>query len=602
MVVGTPARAAVLRMSSRNTPGKPAAFLARCHCLVNVESETGLPPRQYQTPNGPALSEYVFHRVDFLSHFCRQSGGRFYSPPPPQRCRVDCGEVGKPACIIVLYAALALLTIPVFPHFLSANEFSRWIVDAAIVDDHTLEVTHINSLFGNRIKDLSRVGGRLYSNKAPGVSLVGLPAYALARMFTGPPRPETMRITLTVTRWLASTLPMILLGWLMLRAARRFGVTDESQRWMIVVLLFATPLFAYGMLLFSHALTAFALFGSWFFSFMDRRPMLAGALMGVAVLAEYTSAVVAILFLICAAIWRRRDLLRLIAGGLPFLAILLLYNQLAFGSPFNVSYAFSEYDKYRALARSGVFGIHLPSVSTLAKLLFDPSRGVVVLSPVVLCVFGATCARRRIDAPAFWSLILAPLLLLFTFAGYPYWHGGWGVGARYLTPALPFVVFLMSFAEISFGAAVLLGMSVAAIVTLSLVFPFVPPNAFPFPWGSLAWPILRDGLVAPNLFHLVARPAAIAAPFIVVIAAVLIGVPRRFWIGVVAGAITTIAFGILYANSTPELLMARAYFEEVYFEERGALVRALPKGMIVRPQIERNLRGELESPPTAWPF
>src|SRR2546428_13074955 len=91
------------------------------------------------------------------------------------------------ARIIVLYAVLALLTVPVFPHFLSPNEFSRWIVAAALVDDHSLEVSRVNSRFGGRIEDLSRVDGRLYSNKAPGVALLGLPAYAAVRVIAGPP-------------------------------------------------------------------------------------------------------------------------------------------------------------------------------------------------------------------------------------------------------------------------------------------------------------------------------------------------------------------------------------------------------------------------------
>jgi hypothetical protein len=511
----------------------------------------------------------------------------------------------KATAIIFLYAALALLIIPVFPHFLSPNEFSRWIVAAAIVDDHSVEVSRINSLFGNRIQDLAQLNGRSYSNKAPGVVLIGLPAYALARLVVGPTQPARVRITLTAMRWLASTLPTVALAWLTLAAGRRFGIDDVALRWTIGILLFATPLFSYGMLLFSHALTAFALFGSWAFLFTDafgRRPAIAGALMGIAVLSEYTSAVVAILFLICAAIWSRRDLLPFIAGGIPFLAILLLYNQLAFGNPLNLSYTFTEHADYRALARSGLFGLHAPSLSILSALLFDPSRGLLVLSPVLLCVLAALPARHQLAPSAFCSLVGSPLLLLMVFSSYPYWHGGWGVGARYLTPALPFAVFLIAFTEISFGAAVLMGMSMAAIVTISLVFPFVPPNAFPLPWGSLTWPLLRDGLVAPNLLHFLARPVAIVVPFAIVVTAALLAVPRRWWIGLAAGALTTLAVGILYANSTPSLLMARAYIEEVYFDQRGALERKLPQGLTVQPPIAWHLRDELESPPPSWPF
>ena len=506
------------------------------------------------------------------------------------------------ASIILLYAVLALLTVPVFPHFLSPNEFSRWIVAAALVDDHSLEVSRVNARFGGRIEDLSRIDGRLYSNKAPGVALLGLPAYAAVRVIVGPPDPATSRITLTAMRWMASTLPTVLLAWMMLRAGRRFGVSESALKWVLAVLLFATPLFAYGMLLFSHAPTAFALFSAWTLLFTDtfgRQPAIAGALMGLAVLSEYTSAVVLALFLICAAIWSRRDVLPFIAGGLPLLAVFLLYNQLAFGSPFNLSYMYTEHADYRALAHSGFLGLHAPSIATLASLLFDPSRGLFVFSPVLLC---ALSARRNLEASAFWSLVAAPLLLVLVFAGYPYWHGGWGVGARYLVTALPFVVFLLAFAEISFGAAVLMGMSTTAVVMVSLVFPFVPPNAFPLPWGSLAWPILRDGLVAPNLLHLVARPLAILVPFAIVLAAAAIAIPVRWWIGFAAGAITTLSIGILYANATPSLLMARAYIEEVYFDQHGALNRKLPKGVALQPSLLSHLRGELESPPPTWPF
>ena len=505
------------------------------------------------------------------------------------------------ARIIGLYAILALLIIPVFPHFLSPNEFSRWIVDAALFDEHSLDVAHINTLFGNRIEDLSRAGGRTLSNKAPAQSVMGLPAFALARLVTGPAGPNNVRVTLTAMRLLSSTVPLVALALLMLSAASRLGADDASLAWMTAVLLFATPLFAYGMLLFSHALAGFALFGAWMFLFVEERPVIAGVLMGLAVLTEYTSAAVAILFLICLAIGSRKRLVGFIAGGVPFLAALLIYNQVAFGNPFNLSYTFNELADYRDLARGGFLGIHVPSLRILAQQLFDTNRGLLLLSPVLLCALSGG-ARRKLAPAAFWSLIGAPIVMIVLLSGYPYWHGGWGIGARYLMPAVPFIVFLMAFSELSFGAAVLTGMSIAAVTLISIVFPFVPPNAFPLPWGSLAWPLLADGLVAPNLLHLIGRPLAIAGPFAIVIAAMLLAVPRRYWIGIAAGAITTVVVGMLYANDTPSLLMARAYIEEVYFDQRGALDSHLPKGILVQPRIRQHMESELAAPPPTWKF
>ena len=82
----------------------------------------------------------------------------------------------------------------------------------------------------------------------------------------------------------------------------------------------------------------------------------------------------------------------------------------------------------------------------------------------------------------------------------------------------------------------------------------------------------------------------------------LLALPRRYWAGLVAGAITTVAVGMLYAAETPSLLMARAYIEEVYFDQRGALVGHLPKGFVIQPRIEQHMRSELEAPPPPWKF
>ena len=65
------------------------------------------------------------------------------------------------------------------------------------VDLHQLELTPLMPLLGRDFEDLAEVNGRLYSNKAPGGALVGLPAYAVARVFVGPPSPRNMRVTLS---------------------------------------------------------------------------------------------------------------------------------------------------------------------------------------------------------------------------------------------------------------------------------------------------------------------------------------------------------------------------------------------------------------------
>ncbi len=504
----------------------------------------------------------------------------------------------KAAWVVAAYAFLAVIVVPVFPHFVSPNEFTRWATAVAIVEGHTFEVTPLLALLGPDVEDLSLVNGHYYSNKAPGGAIAGLPAYALARLFVGPPSASNVRTTLTAMRLLSATLPVILLALLFVRIANRLGASQTTTA--LFVLLFATPLFAYGLLDFSHALAAFALFAAWALLFVDssaRGDVLAGALIGVAVVSEYPALIAgAVLIAFVPGI---RSLLRIGVGGLPFAIALAIYNRMVFGSVFTLSSAFERDPAFRQLAKRGLFGIGLPDPINMAHLLFDPSKGLFVFSPILLAgLIAIPRVRSALTRRQFWSLTLTPLAIFLTYAGYPNWHGGWTVGARYLVPALPFLALLVAFATATWAESFLLGASVAAVSLTSLVWPFVPPSV-PAPWSTYALPLLRHGLVAPNLFHLIARPLAIAVPFAVVFAALMIIVDKRAI--AIAGAAVCIALGAA-VQVKPIVTVGRAYIEQVSFEQAGALARATPPGMTINPGFYRRAEAARTLPPTSWPF
>jgi MFS family permease len=474
-------------------------------------------------------------------------------------------------------------------------------VAASIVENHTLEVTTLAPLLGGNFEDLSEVNGHLYSNKAPGGALLGLPAYALARAYAGPPAPGSMRATLTAMRLLAATLPTLLLALLVIRAGRRVGVAEPRLALVVTVLLFATPLFAYGMLNFSHALTACGLFAAWWLLFVEPHEYAAGACLGMAVLAEYPCALPAAVLLACAVLRGRGRLrigalLRAIAGGAPFAIALGVYNQLAFGSPFALSSGAERNAQFREMASSGLFGIGLPDPVILAKLLFDPSKGLLLFSPILALAF---LGGRKLPREQRLPLILVPLSLLLLYAGYPNWHGGWTVGARYLVPALPFLVFLLATAKESKLELILLGWSAAAVVTTSLVFPFIPPDV-PLPWSTFALPMLRHGLVAPNLLHLVWQPAAVVVPIVLVLLALVSATQERAWLVVIGIAAAFLAGA--FAPQSPRTLVERGFVDEVHFEQRGALQRSVPAGMALSPSLVRRAEAQRALPPPSWPF
>lgn len=496
----------------------------------------------------------------------------------------------KPRIVIGLYALLALTIINVFPHFLSPNELTRWALVAAIVEEQTVEVTHFVPPNGAGVEDLAQHDGRLYSNKAPGGALLGIPGYLVARAIVGPASPASIRPTLYAMRLTAATLPALLLAFAFVFAARKLGGRIEVP---LLALLFGTPLFAYGMLNFSHALAAAALFGAWVLLFVKPNEFAAGALIGLAVFSEYPCAVAAAVLIACAP-WR--CWWKIVAGGFPFAVALAAYDKIAFGSWLALSSGNEIDPRFRAMAAHGVFGIDLPNPVTLLRLLFDPARGLFVFSPVlIVALLAIPRARRAMTARAFWSLMLVPATLVLLYSGYPNWHGGWTVGARYLVVAMPFLALLLAFGAASKLESFLLGASIAACVVTAIVFPFVPPEV-PVPWGTFATPLLTKGLIAPNLFHLAARPLAVAVPFALVLAAVARKDALLF-----AGIVAMIAIAMLVPLA-PRPRIERAFIEQTYFERNGAIAKEAGREIVVSPGLFSRSDAERRRPPASWPF
>ena len=515
---------------------------------------------------------------------------------------------------VLLYALLAVFVVPVFPHFLSPNEVTRWAFAASLVEKRTPEISGVLPLLGSSFEDVSEKDGRVFSNKAPGAALVALPGYLAARPFTGPPSAASLRPSLTCMRLAAATLPALLLGVVLQGAALRLGATPARARFAAAVLLFATPLFAYGLLLFSHALVAACLFGAWAAFFVTgasaraRRDAIGGALLGLAVLAEYPAAVPAAVLVLCAVLPEPRRVIAVFAGAAPAAALLGVYDAVCFGSPLSLSSAFERAAAFRGLAATGVFGIGLPSPSILLRLLFDPSKGLLVFTPLLLLwPWAFRGARGRLSRAGGVALALVPLSLLVLYAGYPNWHGGFTVGPRYLVAALPFLVFPLAFREGGALEAGLAGASVLACVGTTLAFPFVPPR-FAFPWGSFAANFYGKGLTAPNVLHMVWPPAALVMPAAAVLAAAaalsLFHSKKRavaFCAGLAIAAAAALAAARFHPLS-PSLVLQRAYVEDVYFGRRGVLEEAIAATGTPQPRLLARRERELLLPPGPWPF
>jgi len=132
-----------------------------------------------------------------------------------------------------------------------------------------------------------------------------------------------------------------------------------------------------------------------------------------------------------------------VLGGLPFAALLGAYNAYYFGNPFIFG---QELAAPMVMQKTGANGMwSTPLTAGLAGLLFSPSRGLLVYSPVLAFGFiGAAMAWR--DPRRYAALIaLQPIILadLVVAAKWFDWWGGWSYGPRPLIQTGVFLTLLM---------------------------------------------------------------------------------------------------------------------------------------------------------------
>jgi hypothetical protein len=88
--------------------------------------------------------------------------------------------------ILAAFGLLAVFFSGVFPPFSNPNELSRFETVVAAVEHGTFAIDAVIPVLGDH-EDKAASGGRLYSNKAPGLALAAIPVYRVLRAGLAPP-------------------------------------------------------------------------------------------------------------------------------------------------------------------------------------------------------------------------------------------------------------------------------------------------------------------------------------------------------------------------------------------------------------------------------
>jgi hypothetical protein len=426
------------------------------------------------------------------------------------RIKAGFARYGWLAAIAIVY----LYVVPYFPRIHSANELPRAYLVKAIVDEHTFAIDRGVATWG-ATADVSPSGGHQYSNKAPGSSLLAVPAYALVRAVAGEPG---LGATLWLCRVVAGVVPMLAFLWLLWQFLARFAPDPGVRRLVLYAYAFGSLAMTYSILFYSHQLGAICIASAWILGVdvAERRRGLAamaaaGFLAGAAPLVDYQAvfAALPIAVHVVVRLRPRAELARAItvaaAGAAVPIAGLLAYHAICFGSPWRTGYDAST--TFAVFHQHGFLGITGLRREALWGSLVRPDNGLVTLAPWwLLALPGLGALWRTGDrATVLVGAGVAAIYVLF-ISSINFWRGGWEVGPRYIAAMLPFLLppiaaLLQGFrarpARLGIAAG-LVGVGACVYVLSAATFPYWP-DSVAHPLYDVTFRLLGENLVAPNL-------------------------------------------------------------------------------------------------------
>lgn len=345
---------------------------------------------------------------------------------------------------------LVLVSYIYFIQDFNANINTRLDLTWSIVDYKTFSIDAYHS----NTDDKALRAGHFYSDKAPGVSLLGVPVYLAVKpvlLFMGYKGWDLRRTTAYFIRIVTVSFPSAILCIFLFRLLTTLAPGRKSEAFLLCLFYaFGTLAFPYSTLFYSHQTAAALAFMS--FYLMQRNThknselFLAGFLAALCAVTEYTAFVLLFLLLFYAAlkILHKKSIIFFLAGSIFPLSLLGVYHTLCFGSPFLTGYNFEVTKAYAEAHASGLFGISFPQWDSFTGMLFSP-RGLFTLSPFLVFAFpGFIMGIKHQKYNSFRAEIIFSLLCILSFfyinASYYKWWGGWGIGPRFLIPVLPFFI------------------------------------------------------------------------------------------------------------------------------------------------------------------
>ena len=438
------------------------------------------------------------------------------------------------------FGALLWCTYAYFIPSPSWNPNSRFDLTLALVEQG---VVHIDAYHDNTF-DKAYYEGHHYSDKAPGVALLAVPAYAAfqalwtaaggaspvvrvvgrdgvlgAHLAKGDGSDDVLlspsfRWGQYVASIFTCGLAGACLGVMLMVTAAGHGRSVQDATAIAMSLALGTLVFPYSTSLYGHVPAAALAFCGFFLLRAKSRPHVAtafasGLAAAMAAACEWPAALLTAFIGVYTLTRFRRSKVCVAwaAGAVVPTMLVLAYNKVAFGSVFRLGYTHLESPEFSAGMASGFMGIAVPSPSRFVAVLFGRARGLVYTAPILLVATWGFFRPKSALRNTFLLSIFATVSFLLLCAGYFMWWGGAAMGPRHVISALPFwclalvwvwpsaasptwtghAVFLclaLSVINMTLGTAVGLEAPMTSDVLFRYVYPLAVRGQFPYAPGA----------------------------------------------------------------------------------------------------------------------
>jgi hypothetical protein len=441
----------------------------------------------------------------------------------------------------LLFFLLVSVYAYTFPRWADPNQNSRLNMVVAVVEDRTFK---IDPYVSNTV-DYAKVGEHYYSDKAPGTAFLGIPVYAVMKVFLDLPVMNgvmeslsnnaafqaTLReggtgilaqkvrfaIAQIALSFLFAAVPSALVGILIFRLSEKLTQQVWVRAAVVIIYGLLTPVFAYAGAFYGHQLSAALIFGVFYLAwkyadaFTIPKAVMSGIFLAYSVVTEYPVALLAgVIFLyLIYRLYQSRDLIKIgwvIVAGMLVAAGWMVYNNAIFGGPLKLGYEYSEL--WTDQHGTGFMSLTLPHLDAVWGITFSPFRGLFFYSPLLLLAIPGFYLwwRASIHRLELWVAVLSVGIIFLFNASSIMWWGGFAIGPRYLLPMLPFMMLPMIFAApviIKSGVlkvlfVVLAGWSWIAVWGITLAGQAFPPDTIRNPLIEYALPFWQTGNIARN--------------------------------------------------------------------------------------------------------